>query len=351
MVTAQSSSTDNAPASADEQELSLGTLTGLYEQMARIRAFETRVHELASGGELPGFLHLCAGQEAVAAGVIAQLRPTDSITSTHRNHGHALAKGVRATAIMAELFGRVTGTNRARGGSMHIADPASGHFASGGVVGAGAPLALGPALAAKLDGSGAVAIAFFGDGGAQQGTVLESMNLAAVWRLPVVFVCENNVFGQATPVGYAASTPPACRAAGFGLASETVNGQDVAAVYAAAGWAVQRARDGRGPTYLECLTYSYYGAWEGETQVAYRLPDLEQDFHRRDPVALADARLAARDPQWPARRDEITARLSREVDAAVTYGRASEEPSPSGLCTGVYADPVARVDRDGLAEY
>lgn len=325
------------------------TLVGLYRTMALIRAFEERVHELFTEGELPGFLHLCSGQEAVAAGVIAHLERADMITSTHRNHGHALAKGVDVTAMMIELYGRAGGSNSGKGGSMHLADPAVGHLASGGIVGASAPLALGPAQAAKLAGTGAVAVAFFGDGGAQQGTVLEAMNLAAVWRLPVVFVCENNLFGQATTVEYASAAAPFARAEGFGLPSERVDGQDVVAVHQAAGRAVERARAGDGPSYLECLTYSYHGAWEGEPKRSYRRPEVESDFRRRDPLRLLDDVLTAAQPDWLDVRDRVDDEVAEQVDGAVEAGRAAPYPDPSTVLTGVYADPNVVIDRDGLA--
>lgn len=324
------------------------TLAELYRTMALIRSFEDRVHELFAEGELPGFLHLCSGQEAVAAGVVAHLRREDMITSTHRNHGHALAKGVSPEAMMVELYGRAGGTNAGKGGSMHLADPAVGHLASGGIVGASAPLALGPAQAAKLAGTGAVSVAFFGDGGAQQGTVLESMNLAAVWNLPIVFVCENNLFGQATIIDYASGAAPHARARGFGLPAEQVDGQDVVAVYEAAGRAVERARTGGGPAYLECRTYSYHGAWEGEPKRSYRRPEIEDDFRRRDPLRLLDQALAAA-PGWTGRKDRIDDEVDEQVGRAVEAGRSAPYPDPATVTTGVYADPNVVIDRDGLA--
>ncbi|MEZ7004331.1 thiamine pyrophosphate-dependent dehydrogenase E1 component subunit alpha [Streptomyces sp. AD55] len=331
--------------------LPVKTLVKLYRTMATIRSFEERVHELFQDGELPGFLHLCSGQEAVAAGVVDHLRPGDSIASNHRNHGHALAKGVSAQSMMIELYGRAGGTNEGKGGSMHIADPAVGHVASGGIVGASAPLALGPAQAAKLDGRDDIAVAFFGDGGAQQGTVLESMNLAAVWSLPVVFVCENNVFGQATPVTYASAVPPSERAAGFGIPAEKVDGQDVIAVHEAARRAVERARSGRGPSYLEFTTYSYHGAWEGEPKRAYRLPEIEQEFRTRDPLVLLSERLAADTDDWQAVKDGIDDEIHDVIEEAVEAGRSAEFPEVSTLTTDVYADRRVTVDRDGLSSY
>lgn len=330
---------------------SVDDLVELYRTMALIRCFEERVHQLFRDGELPGLLHLCSGQEAVAAGVMAHLKTSDTITSTHRNHGHALAKGVDPAALMIELYGRAGGTNDGKGGSMHIADASVGHLASGGIVGGSVPLAVGPALAARLDSSANVAVAFFGDGGAQQGTVFESMNLAAVWRLPVVFVCENNVFGQATPVSYASAVAPGDRARAFGMPSELVDGQDVVAVHAAAQRAITRARAGEGPSFIECATYSYHGAWEGESKRSYRLPEIEADFRGRDPLALLAHRLAPTASGWALRRDELDDEVYEIVEAAVEAGRQADRPVPGALLDDVYADRAVRVDRDGLSSY
>lgn len=332
-----------------QPELDLASAVEMYREMYLIRYFEDRVHEVFLDGELPGFLHLCSGQEASAVGVIAHLRESDAITSTHRNHGHALAKGASPVDMMLELYGRDHGSNNAKGGSMHIAAPEVGHFASGGIVGASAPLALGPALAFKLRGEGDVAVAFFGDGGAQQGTVLESMNLAKVWDLPVIFVCENNQFGQATPVTYAASSSPYERAKGFNIPSEKVDGQDVRAVYDVAGAAVGRAREGGGPTFLECETYSYHGAWEGEPKRTYRLPILDQPFRDRDPLTLLDDYLAQRSGQWLVDKLDIEERVEQTVEAAVDAGRRGAIPSTESVTQGVYADAGLVIDRHGLA--
>nr|WP_228501184.1 thiamine pyrophosphate-dependent dehydrogenase E1 component subunit alpha [Nocardioides agariphilus] len=319
--------------------------------MTLIRVFEERVHSLFQDGELPGLLHLCSGQEAVAAGVMAHLGAADMITSTHRNHGHALAKGVSPASMMIELYGRSGGTNDGKGGSMHIADASVGHLASGGIVGAGVPLAMGPAQAAKLDGRPDVAVTFFGDGGAQQGTVLESMNLAAVWALPAIFICENNLFGQATPVAYASAVAPHQRAEGFGLPSELVDGQDAVAVFEAAGRAVSRARAGNGPTFVECQTYSYHGSWEGESKRSYRLPEVETDFRTRDPLRILDERLADSLQGWADIRDQIEEDMHDVVDQAVEAGRNAPRPDPAAGLVGVYADELVDVDRDGLSTY
>lgn len=320
----------------------------LFRVMSLIRTFEDRVHVLFQDGELPGLLHLCSGQEAGVAGVIAHLQPVDMVTSTHRNHGHGLAKGISPAAMMTELYGRAGGANDGKGGSMHVADASVGLLASGGIVGAGVPLAMGPALAAKLDRRSDVAVTFFGDGAAQQGTVLESMNLAAVWNLPAVFVCENNVFGQATPITYSSAVKPHARAAGFGLPAEIVDGQDVLAVYQAAGQAISRAREGGGPSFLEIRTYSYHGGWEGESKKSYRVPEIEAEFRERDPLEILDVHLRDRLENWGVQREDIEDRVHDMVDAAVEAARRAPRPDPRSLTEGVYADTTVSVDRDGL---
>src|SRR5919199_968023 len=235
-------------------------LCRLYRTMRLIRTFEEKIDALRTSGQLQGSAHLYVGQEAVATGVCAQLNPDDYVASTHRGHGHAIAKGVDVARMMAELFGRTTGTNKGKGGSMHIADTSVGMLGATGVVGAGMPIALGAALAAKQRRARQVAVAFFGDGAMGQGVVYECLNMAAIWKLPQIFVCENNGYAESTPVEYAISSPELTdRVKGFNVPTISVDGQDVFAVYAAAGEAVERARRGEGPTFLECKTYRYYG--------------------------------------------------------------------------------------------
>ena len=240
----------------------LGALTaenavGLYRQMALIRTFENVVRKLYESAELEGGMHLSVGQEAVAVGICSVLGPADVVVSTHRPHGHCLARGVEPRRVMAELFGKVDGVCRGMGGSMHLADVPAGFLGANGVVGAGAPLACGAALSAKRRGTGGIAVCFFGDGGAQQGAVHEAMNLARIWDLPVVFVCENNGYAQTTPVSYHSSVPRiAERAAGYSMPGHVVNGLDVVAVRSAAATAATAAAAGRGPTLLEAITWN-----------------------------------------------------------------------------------------------
>src|SRR2546430_6677882 len=251
--------------------------------MVLIRRFEERIDALRQSGALQGSAHLSVGQESVAAGVSAVLRRDDYVASTHRGHGHAIAKGVDVSRMMAELFGRESGTNRGKGGSMHIADTAVGMLGATGVVGAGIPIALGAALSSRTRRSGQVAVAYFGDGAMGQGVVYECLNMAAIWKLPIVFVCENNGYAESTPVEYALGTKdPAPRAAPFGVRTVTVDGQDVFAVLAEAGEAIERARNGGGPSFLECKTYRYYGHYLGDDPRRYRTAEEEAFYRSRD---------------------------------------------------------------------
>jgi TPP-dependent pyruvate/acetoin dehydrogenase alpha subunit len=313
-------------------------LRWMYRRMVLIRRFEERIDALRTSGALQGSAHLYVGQEAVAVGVCARLNRDDYVASTHRGHGHAIAKGVDAARMMAELYGRETGTNRGKGGSMHIADTAVGMLGATGVVGAGTPLALGAALSAKTRGTRQVAVAFFGDGAMGQGLVYECLNMAAIWRLPIVFVCENNGYAESTPVEYALGTKDlARRAEPFGLPASTVDGQDVFAVHAAAGAAVGRARAGDGPTFLECKTYRYHGHYLGDDPLRYRTAGEEAHYRGRDCIerfqravleggALAGAELRGFDEE-----------ASRTVDAAVAFAESSPAPPVSELTTHVYA--------------
>jgi pyruvate dehydrogenase E1 component alpha subunit len=268
-------------------DLSRETLIKLYTTMATIRNFEERGIPETGQRALSGSIHSSAGQEAVPTGVCAHLSDEDYIGSTHRGHGHCIAKGVDPKRMMAELFGRSTGTNKGKGGSMHIADMSKGMLGTNGVVGASIPLAVGAGLTSKLKDLKRVAVAFFGDGAANQGVLHESMNLASVWKLPVIFCCENNGYAQATPVEYALSTANVSdRAAGYDMPGITVDGMDVFAVYDAAGQAVERARNGEGPSLLECLTYRFYGHTVFDNPLTYRTKEEEDRWRARDPLKL-----------------------------------------------------------------
>src|SRR3981081_585235 len=259
-------------------------LLKMYEQMLTIRRFEERAGKEFAAGKIPGFVHLYAGEEAVAVGVCSHLTDDDYITSHHRGHGHCIAKGVDIREMVAELLGREAGACRGKGGSMHIADVHKGMLGANGIVGGGFPLATGAGLTCKYNGQGQVAVCFFGDGAANQGTFHESLNLAGIWKLPVIYVAENNGYAESTPVTYHMSCRDiAERAAGYGMPGVTVDGLNVFAVYEAAGEAIARARRGEGPSLIECKTYRYYGHFEGDT-VMYRTKDELEFYRGRDPI-------------------------------------------------------------------
>lgn len=317
-----------ATPAADREAL----LAGLA-MMVRIRSFEDRVQREFARGEMPGFVHTYHGAEAIAAGVCAHLDDADLITSTHRGHGHCIAKGCDLDGMVAELYGRETGLCAGRGGSMHIADFSRGMLGANAIVGGGIALATGAALAADVLGDGRVAVAFFGDGAANQGVLHESLNLAAIWRLPVIYVCENNGWAESTPVGYSASVADiSTRAGAYGIAGVTVNGEDFEAVHAAAGEAVRRARAGEGPTLLEVKSARIRGHFIGDPQ-QYRPRSERQEARRRDPVALLAERLGA--DVAPYREAVAT-----EIDAAFESGPQGAWPEPATVERDVYApDP------------
>ncbi len=322
---------------SDATSLTKDELIRLYRTMRLIRRFEERVVELVNKNEIPGTTHEYVGEEAVATGVCHALRTDDVITSTHRGHGHILAKGGDPKRMMAELMGKSTGYNRGRGGSMHIADLGLGIYGANGIVGAGAPIACGAALAAKLGGHDRVAVAFFGDGATNQGAVHEAMNLAAIWTLPVLFVCENN--GYAISASIKDMSPLerlADRAAGYRMPGVTVDGMDVLAVHAAAAELVARARAGGGPAFLECRTYRFVGHFTAEKAlgIRYRSDEEIAEWRRRDPIAIYPAWLAGQDLGDPARVDEEVEAL---LDEAIAFARQSPLPAPEEALDGMYA--------------
>jgi TPP-dependent pyruvate/acetoin dehydrogenase alpha subunit len=304
----------------------------LYVLMARIRAFEERVSRLYADGLVPGFVHLSIGQEAAAAGVAGQLRKEDQITTSHRGHGHVIAKGGDLGRMMAELFGRDAGYCRGRAGSMHIMDPEIGVLGANGIVGAGLPLAVGAALSAKLSGSERIVVSFFGDGALNQGMAIEALNLAAVWNLPVLFVCENNVFAEFTDSRSMSRVPEACRrAAALGIPAVQVDGNDAAAVHHAAAQTIADCRGGAGPQLLEAMTYRWHGHYEGDAQ-AYRDADEAAAWLRRDPLEIGRA--------WfddAAAADRIRAAAEKEVDDAVAFATAAPAPAAGTFAENVYA--------------
>lgn len=322
---------------AEEQVLSSEQARWMYRKMVEIRQFEDAVHLLFGQGKLPGFVHLYAGEEAIAVGVGAHLNQQDSITSTHRGHGHCIAKECDLNGMMAELYGKATGLCKGKGGSMHIADLDKGMLGANGIVGGGFPLACGAALTAKVKKSGAVSVCFFGDGANNQGTFHEGLNLAAIWKLPVVFVAENNGYAEATPFTYASSCIRiADRASGYNMPGVVVDGKDVLAVYRAAGEAIARARRGEGPTLIECITYRNYGHFEGDAQTYKTEEEKAEHLNERDAIALFRRHLLATQTLTA---DEISG-IERDVEAAVQeairFAEESPYPDASELLTDVY---------------
>ncbi|MCV4247607.1 thiamine pyrophosphate-dependent dehydrogenase E1 component subunit alpha [Pseudomonas aeruginosa] len=317
--------------------LSTDQLLHAYRVMRTIRAFEERLHVEFATGEIPGFVHLYAGEEASAAGVMAHLRDDDCIASTHRGHGHCIAKGVDVHGMMAEIYGKKTGVCQGKGGSMHIADLEKGMLGANGIVGAGAPLAAAPALAAKLKGSDAVAVAFFGDGGSNEGAVFEAMNLAAVWNLPCLFVAENNGYAEATAANWSVACDHiADRAAGFGMPGVTVDGFDFFAVHEAAGAAIERARAGEGPSLIEVKLTRYYGHFEGDAQT-YRDPDEVKHYREtRDCLKQFRERTCHAGLLSASDLDAIDAEVEARIEDAVQRAKNDPKPEPADLLRDVY---------------
>jgi acetoin:2,6-dichlorophenolindophenol oxidoreductase subunit alpha len=309
----------------------------MLERMLLIREFEERLKRLVDGGVPVGAVHLYVGQEAVAVGVCAALREDDWIASTHRGHGHCIAKGVDVQAMMAELYGKVTGTNRGKGGSMHITDVTKGMLGVNPIVGAGATHAIGAGLSAKVRKTDQVCAAFFGEGAAGIGALHEAMNMAAIWDLPVLFVCENNGYAQATPVEYAVAVKNiADRAPAYGMPGEVVDGQDAIAVFEAAQRAVQRARLGQGPTLIECKTYRYYGHHQGDNPLRYRTVEEEQGARDRDCIKRFRQDILSRALLTNEEIVQVEARVKASIDDAVRFAESSPLPELAELYRHVY---------------
>jgi 2-oxoisovalerate dehydrogenase E1 component len=295
-------------------------LLSFYRTMVLIREFELKAREVFRTGRMPGFIHVYIGEEAVAAGVCAQLKTADYVASTHRGHGHALAKGITPRAAMAELLGAVTGCSGGRGGTMHLYDPTVGFLGSNGVVPPGILIASGAALSAKLKGTNQVAVAFFGDGGSNNGAFHEGLNMAAAWELPVVFVCENNLYATEMPLSKATkNTNIASRAAAYGIPGLQVDGNNVIEVYKKAGEAIERARQGGGPTLLECLTYRWYGHHEGDPGVAYRTKEEIAAWRDRDPVKKLKQDAIATTPLTEEDFDKVDADVAAVLEDAAQF--------------------------------
>ena len=318
-------------------ELSPAQLAGMLRMMLRIRQFDQRALELYREGVMRGTTHPYIGMEAVAVGACAALRPGDRITSTHRGHGHCLAKGGDPRLMMAELLGRAAGYCKGKGGSMHIADVDAGILGANGIVGGGIGLATGAALATKLAGRDDVAICFFGDGALNQGIFHEAANLAAIWRLPVVYVCENNQYAMSARADRFTSVPdPAVRATAFGFPGVSCDGMDALAVYATVGQAVARARAGEGPSLVVCVTYRYLGHHVGDP-LNYRDKAEVEAWRTKDPIERLRGVLVERRVLTAADADAMRAEVEREIEAAVAFAKASPEPDPSTLAEDVYA--------------
>lgn len=330
-----------------EPWMTAARLVRLYEQMVLLRRFESVAQVACRKGETPGFLHLYIGEEATAVGVCAHLRPTDWITSTHRGHGHALAKGMDPGILMAELFGRRDGCCGGRGGTMHLYDRRTGLFGTNGIVAAGIGSATGAAISAKVRGTDGIAVAFFGDGAVNHGGFHEGLNYAGTRHAPVVFVCENNLYATATPLASVTLNPEiATRAAAYGIPGVAVDGNDVVAVWQVMEEAAGRARRGQGPTLIEAKTYRTVGHHEGDPVVgSYRTQAEIDAWLARCPIATFRARLlgdlAAADA---AELDTIDAEIERTVEAALEFARRSPEPDPRTVRAHVYADPLTPAD-------
>jgi TPP-dependent pyruvate/acetoin dehydrogenase alpha subunit len=310
-----------------------------YRTMRTIREFEECLHAEFAKGDIPGFVHLYAGEEAAGTGIMMHLEDKDRIASTHRGHGHCIAKGVDTSGMMAEIYGKSSGSCRGKGGSMHIADLSKGMMGANGILGAGAPLVCGAGLAAKFRGDGGVAISFVGDGASNQGTFLESLNLAAVWNLPVIFVVENNGYAESTSRDYAVAVDSFVdRAAGFGLPGVTVDGLDFFAVYEAAGEIIKRAREGGGPALLECKMIRMYGHFEGDQQTYRAKGELDDIRANKDCLKMFTQRVMEAGVISRGELDAIDREVVVEIQDASAFAKAAPLPTAADLTTDVYVN-------------
>jgi len=305
--------------------------------MLTIRLFDEQALTLYRAGEMRGTTHPYIGMEAVGVGVMQALRPNDYVTSTHRGHGHTIAKGGDPKKMMAELLGRATGYSGGKGGSMHIADMDKHMLGANGIVGGGMGLATGAALTAKLQKTGSIAVCFFGDGALEQGILHETTNIAAIWKLPVVYVCENNQYAMSARSDWSvAGGDPARRAAGYGIPGVTVDGMDLFAVNAAASDLIERARRGDGPAYLVCTTYRFHGHHAGDP-LNYREKEEVERWRLQDPIEGVKRAAVQRGSMTAAEVDELERRITSEIDAAVEFAKNSPDPTPDQLMTDIYA--------------
>jgi pyruvate dehydrogenase E1 component alpha subunit len=317
-------------------------LLEMYARMWRIRLFEEQAEYQSSQGKVLGALHTYIGEEAVAVGVCSHLNNTDYITSTHRGHGHCIAKGADIKKMMAELFGRATGYCKGKGGSMHIADFKVGMLGANGIVAGGFGLATGAGLAAQLRGSGQAAVCFFGDGAANRGPFHENINIAAVWKLPVVYVCENNQYAQWTPQSdVTLVTDIASMSAAYGIPGLQVDGMSILDVYEAAGEAIERARRGEGPTLLECKTYRFHGHNFGDPQLYRTREEIAEWAEQRDPIRRLATHMKEEGVLTDEQERTIQHQIADEVQAAVRFAEESPYPTPDELYKDVYSYETA----------
>ena len=336
---------DSAALNALEQDRTPEELLEYLHQMQLIRAFDEAAEQLYFAGKVHGTMHLYIGEEAVAVGAMAALRPEDYITSTHRGHGHAIAKGQDVRGMMAELLGKKTGVCRGRGGSMHMADLNVGNLGANGIVSGGIPLAVGAGLSIKMQGENRVVICFFGDGAANTGNFHESLNMASIWKLPVIFLCENNQYAMSMPVKRALSAQTvAARASAYSIPGFTVDGMDIRAVYAAVKEAVARARRGEGPTLIEAITYRYKGHSKSDKQV-YRTKEEVREWMKRDPIKRYTTWLVEKNFATEDQIKEVERRVEEEIQDAIAFAEQSPEPPVEHLLQDVYAEePEVQAD-------
>lgn len=325
----------------DKKQYSKEMILGMYEKMVRIRKFEVKLTEYFTKGMLYGNIHTSIGQEATAVGVCEALEKTDFMTSTHRGHGHTLAKGAKSDIMMAELFARKTGYCGGKGGSMHVTDVSLGVLGSNGIVGAGIPIATGSGLTSKIRGTKEVTVAFFGDAASNQGTFHESINMAAAWKLPVIYLCENNNYGVSVNIHTVTNTENiAVRAKAYNIPSATVDGNNPLEVYEAVKKAVEYAREGNGPTLVECMTYRMRGHYEGDP-AAYRSKEVTEEWRKKDPIDTFRVYLLNEGIE----ENEIVAieeAMEKEIEAAIQFALESPLPDPSEVTTDVYASDNER---------
>ncbi|HKV02026.1 MAG TPA: thiamine pyrophosphate-dependent dehydrogenase E1 component subunit alpha [Ktedonobacteraceae bacterium] len=337
MVQPETSKSNAAEVSSGGTEQALWLV--MYEQMLKIRVFEEHVNQLYLTAKMPGLAHLYSGEEAIAVGVCQALRRDDYITSTHRGHGHCLAKGASVDRMFAELLGKEAGYCRGKGGSMHIADQDTGNLGANAIVGGSAGIASGAAMSIKMRGSDQVAVCFFGDGALGQGVLYEVMNMASLWKFPVIYVCENNQYNEYTPNSETTAGEMSARARAFGIPTEEVDGQDIRAVYDTASRLVERARRGEGPAFMLCNTYRYFGHHVGDIQRSYYRSKEEEEHWKteRDPLKLLAGWLIEQGMADNRTFEQIEQKVRAEVEAGEQFALNAPYPEPGEVEQDVYA--------------